>query len=142
MGDPVVSAGEAGGVVAGAVSILFGIGKGAKWLMHFRERQAEGRARKLQIWHDELDKRERALEEKQSEYWTRIEYELRLVRTQNSALRMAFELVAAPLRQLDPHNPALAQAEQLLHAAFPLDPSVPPNFDHMLMQIDAATKAA
>ncbi|HEX7856084.1 MAG TPA: hypothetical protein VF503_20580 [Sphingobium sp.] len=147
MSDPGVSPGDVGGVLAGIVGAGIAVGKGVQWLLGFRERRADSRARKLQIWHDELDKREQDLEDRQTEYWMRIEADLSGVKAdlaatkvQNGALRMAFELVAAPLRALDPHNPALGQAEQLLRAAFPLDPHA--EFDGLLMQIDAVTKPA
>jgi hypothetical protein len=141
MSDPGVSPGEVGGIFAGVIAGFAALGKGASWLLNFRERQADSRSHKLALWHAELDAREKALDQKQEEYWSRIERDVAILKTQSSALRMAYELVAAPLRAIDPHNGALAQAEQLLHAAFPLDPTISPSIDHLLGRIDAAQAA-
>lgn len=141
MADPGFSAGEAGGVFAGIVALLAALGKGVKWLLGFRERQAVTRAAKLQAWHDELEARERRLEERQAEYQASIERKLKVFEGQNMALRMAFEMVAAPLRALEPHNRELAQAEQLLRAAFPLDPDITPDFKGLLGRIEKASGA-
>ena len=142
MSDPGVTGGEVGGYFAGAVALLAVIGKGIKWLTNFKERQAESRAAKLQAWHDELQAREKRLDDKQAEYQADIERRLRVVMKQSVALRMAFEMVAAPLRAIDPANKELAQAEQLLRSAFPLDPDMPPDFGMMLSKIELAASAA
>lgn len=136
MSDPGVSGGEISGYFAGAVAVLAVIGQGIKWLLNWKERRAESRAAKLQAWHKELQAREARLDEKQAEYHARIEEQLAIVMKQSVALRMAFEMVAAPLRAIDPHNRELAQAEQLLRSAFPLDPGLPPDFGPLLRKIE------
>lgn len=138
MSDPGVTGGEVGGYFAGAVALLALIGQGIKWLLNWKERRADSRAAKLQAWHDELQAREKRIDEKQTEYWADVEKRLSIVIKQNMALRMAFEMVAAPLRAIDPHNRELTQAEQLLHAAFPLDPNLPPDFSILLGKIEMA----
>ena len=142
MNDPSVSPGEVGGIIAGCVAVMVAIGHGIRWLLNFRERQANSRQAKLQIWHDELTAREDKLDEKLSDYQKKTEASLAVALSQNRALRIAFELVAAPMRKIDPGNPNLAQAEQLLHAAFPLDPAVSPNMGALLAQIESVTQAA
>ncbi len=132
MTEPVVSAGDVGGVFAGIVAAMVAVGQGIKWLLHFRERQAGSRAAKLQAWEDRLDQRDR-------DYQDGIENELKIMRGQNMALRMAFELVAARVRTIDPHSPELGQADQLLRQAFPLDPTVAPDFNMLLSRVDTAT---
>jgi hypothetical protein len=147
MSEPVVTSGDVGGIFAGLVAVMIAIGQGAKWLLKFREGQAATRAKKLQIWHDELKTREEKLEKWQGdlqalqlEHHKSMEERLRIVVGQNRALRMAFELVAARVRDQDPHNADLVQAEQLLRAAFPLDPALSPDFDILLGRVDLAAK--
>ena len=142
MNEPGVTPGEVGGIIAGCVGVLVAIGHGIRWLLNFRERQANSRQAKLQIWHDELQAREDKIDKKLADYQAKTEARLEVALGQNRALRIAFELVAAPLRKIDPSNSNLAQAEQLLHAAFPLDPAVPPNIAALLSQIESVTQAA
>lgn len=141
MSDPGVDAGQVGGIFAGVVAAMVALGQGVKWLLNFRERQADSRAVKLQAWHEELQAREKRLDQQQAEYQERIEKRLTIVTRQNMALRMAFEMVAAPLRRIDPANRELAQAEQLLTAAFPLDPDVPAEIGVLLGAIERADAA-
>lgn len=115
------SPGEIGGIFAGVVALLAAIGGGLRFLFNWAERRASSRAAKLQDWHNELVKREGRLDEKQAEFEGRLEGTIAQLGRENRALRMAFQLVAAPLRQIDPGNPALVRAEQMLQAAFPLD---------------------
>src|SRR3546814_3018803 len=92
MSDPGVSAGEVGGIFAGSIALLAAIGQGIKWLLNFRERQADSRSAKLQAWHEELQAREKRIEEKQEKYQAEIEHRLSTLMRQNMALRMAFEI--------------------------------------------------
>jgi hypothetical protein len=124
MRDP-SSLGEYGGIFAGATAILALLGAAVKWIAGWRERQATSRAGKLEAWHKELERREAKLDQQQQTYQARIEQRLAALESENNALRLAFELVAGPLRAVDPTNQALAKAEQLLTAAFPLVPTTP-----------------
>lgn len=129
------SPGEIGGIFAGIIALLATIGGGVRYLMNWTERRASRRSAKLQLWHDELVRREATFEAKRAEFEARLEATVSELRKENQALRLAFQLVAAPLRQRDPGNPALVRAEQLLVAAFPLDPEVAAEFETLLSQI-------
>ena len=52
-------------------------------------------------------------------------------------MRVAFELVAAALRVIEPDNIALRQAEQIIAAAFPLEPQIPLDMTLALAVLDA-----
>lgn len=115
------SPGELGGIFAGVIALLATIGAGARFLFNWVERRASSRAAKLEQWHTELKQREGRLDQEQAAFQARLEESVAQLGRENRALRLAFQLVSAPLRQLDPANPALIRAEQLLQAAFPLD---------------------
>lgn len=129
------SAGEAGGIFAGIVAVLATVGAGLRWLFHWVERRASSRAAKLQAWHDELHSREVRIDEKQAALEARLEATVDDLRKENQALRLAFQLVATPLREADPCHPNLIRAEQLLNAAFPLDPNISEELAAMLAAI-------
>lgn len=136
------SEGEWVGVAGACVLVLGALGKGGQWLLGWGERRADSRARKLQVWHEELMEREALLDH-------RVEARLKKLEADNTelskkdearaaesmALRMAFELVASALRAIDPRNTALSRAEQLLQVAFPLAPIVPPDMTTSLQVI-------
>ncbi|MBB5684282.1 hypothetical protein [Sphingobium boeckii] len=137
MSDPgSPSPGEIGGVFAGLTALLVAFGGGAKWILGWTERRAASRSAKLDAWHAELKDRQEQLDAAEAEYQARIEARLKDLERENRALRMAFHLVGPTLRQIDPHNQQLAQAEALLSAAFPLDPMVPPDMAQIFHAID------
>lgn len=144
------SPGEVAGIISAIVVGLVAIGKGAQWLIgFFAGRHAateQGREAKLQKWHDELERREAAFDARLEHEFSEMKAENRQREKEGLALRMAFELVASALRAMDPRNTALSRAEQLLQAAFPLMPHVPPDMTADLKTIDrkdhAATAAA
>lgn len=123
MPDP--SAGEVGGVFAGLVALLVAIGHGFRWLLGWNDRRASTRTAKLDAWQRQLEAREERLDDQQAEHWHRIEIELEQLRREHAALRGGYQLIAAALRDRDPHNPALTQADELLKAAWPLEPLTP-----------------
>lgn len=119
-----VSAGEAGGIFAGAIAVLATLGGGVRWLLNWNDSRALTRRAKLAGWHDELAAREDKLERhqadherRQAEYQHRIETRLGLLEHENRALRRAFELVTGVLRAADPGNPALEHADQIIAQA-------------------------
>lgn len=136
MSDPGSAAGEAGGIIAGAVAVLYALGKGAGWLLNWKDARAQSRAAKLQLWHDELAKREKEQDDRDLQYRQHIETQLRRLALENRVLRRAFELVAEPLRRLEPDNPKLAQAQNMLDRAFPLDPGLPIDMGILVSMID------
>lgn len=142
MADPSSAAGEVGGVFAGTVALLYALGKGAAWLLNWKDARAQSRAAKLQAWHDELKKREEEQDARDREYRQHIETQLRRQQVEIRVLRRAFELVAEPLRRLEPDNPNLSQAQAMLDRAFPLDPSLPNDMSILMAMIDEPAASA
>lgn len=136
MADAGSAAGEAGGIIAGAVAVLYALGRGTAWLLNWRDARAQSRAAKLQAWHDELAKKEQDQDERDRRYQQHIETQLRRQSIEIRVLRRAFELVAEPLRRLEPDNPKLAQAQAMLDRAFPLDAGLPIDMGMLLSMID------
>lgn len=132
-GDP--GAGEIGGAFAGLVAFLMSIGKAYAWLVNSKEQREQSRALKLQAWHEELDRREADIERKQSEYRAGIEQQLASLWRTTLAMRDGYQLIAGALRLIDPENPALRQADELLKVSFPLDPLIPPDMTNRLREI-------
>jgi hypothetical protein len=112
------SAGEAGGMLAGAVAALGVFGAGVKWLLNWKDARAVTRTAKLNAWHDELEARERKLDDQQARYQERIEVRLAHVEMENRALGEALGLVTIALRGKDPGNPALVEADDIIKQAF------------------------
>lgn len=143
MPDASSAAGEAGGIIAGSVALLYALGRGAAWLLNWKEARAQSRAAKLQAWHDELAAREAKQDERDVKYQLHIEGELsrqgaqlRRATLEIRVLRTAFELVAEPLRRLEPDNPSLMRANEMLLRAFPLDPALPADLAALTAMID------
>jgi uncharacterized protein HemX len=139
------SAGETGGMFAGAVALLVAVGHGLKWWLGWTDRRASTRAAKLDAWQSELFLREARLDAEQAQIIAEIKDQLAGLKDSNDQLRRehaallgGFQLVAGALRTLDPDNSALARAEELLKSAFPLEP-VPP--DDMTRTILAAKRS-
>lgn len=130
MPDP--SAGEVGGIFAGLVALLIALGHGIRWLMGWEERRDATRSAKLGAWQQQLAEREAKIDEQQASYQASIEARLASIsataerlQDEHAALLSAYHLVASALRASDPGNPVLRMADELLRAAFPLDPKSP-----------------
>jgi hypothetical protein len=135
-----ISPGEAGGLFAGMMAVLALLGGGAKWLLNWRERQAESRAAKLQAWHEELGRREQRLDAEEEGYRKRIEQRLgelsdwnQRLQREHAALLGGYQLLAGALRAIDPANSALELADQILAVAFPVDPVTPRPLDALCL---------
>lgn len=125
MADP--SAGEAGGVFAGVVALMVALGHAIRWWLGWSDRRAATRSAKLDAWQHELQAREERFEAQQREHWRRVENELDIVKRQHTALLGGYQLLAAALRMVDPESDALRRADDLLRAAFLIDPLTPPD---------------
>lgn len=132
MPDP--SAGEVGGVFAGLVALLVAIGQGVKWLIGWGDRRGATRTAKLDAWQRQLEEREERLDTQQADHWHRIELELEQLRREHAALRGGYQLIAAELRVKDPTNRALTNADELLRAAWPLEPLTPDEMTAMVLR--------
>lgn len=142
MADPTSAVGEATGIIAGSLGVFYAIGKGAAWLINWRDARAQSRAAKLQAWHSELEAREAKQDERDRKYQQHIETQLRRQAVEIRVLRRAFELVAEPLRRLEPDNPNLTMAQTMLDRAFPLDPALPEDLGILLAMIDQPAASA
>jgi uncharacterized protein HemX len=123
MADP--SAGEVGGIFAGAVALLIALGHGLRWWLGWTDRRAATRSAKLDAWQKQLDERETRIEAQQIEYWARVERELEQSRRERAALLGGYQLIATAMRLVDPDNDALRRADELIRSAFLLDPLLP-----------------
>jgi uncharacterized protein HemX len=130
MSDP--SVGQVGGVFAGVVALAVAVGHGLRWWLGWTDRRAASRAAKLDAWQRELMLREARLDAEQAAIIAEIKAQLAELRASNDQLRTehaallgAFQLVAGGLRAENPHNPALGLADEILKAAFPIEPRLP-----------------
>lgn len=139
------SPGEWGGIASAIVILLGAVGGAFRWLWlrveKVRDATRKTRAQGLQEWEDKLIRREATLDALIEQRLDRLESEATASAEKIAALRTAFELVAGALRIADPGNGALARAEQILAAAFPLSATLPPEMTAQLARIDR-TKAA
>lgn len=119
-----------------AVAVLGLIGGGIRWFLNWWREGSVSRSAKLDKWHSELTEREHAITEQEREFQERIERRLETLESENAALRQAFTLLSATLRQHDPTNPALAHAEAILAAAFPIPLTTPADMAVKLNEID------
>lgn len=105
--DDAVSAAATGGGMGAAFFVL-------RWLWMAVTGRLDRREARIDAQDEKLDMEWQAIREEMKGRLDKIE-------RQNEALRYAFHHVAGALIRLDPQNPALAQAEQMLAAAFPVD---------------------
>jgi len=142
-----VSAGEVGGIIAGAIAIFAALGKGVAWLLNWKEARESSRSAKLQVWHDELTSREAKLDAEIASRLSRIEekYE-RLEKNHFDVLirferqRNAYRVLAAEVIAVAPHSAALIQAQMILEEPMPVPAMA--GGSELLEEIDAAEDAA
>lgn len=120
-----ISAAAVGGWVVAALSMA---GSAVAWLYRQGGERKTLRERKFEAWEQRLAEREQLLEEGRTaftrdlaERLERMERREAVSADQVRGLRIALELVSSALRERDPTNPALGQAEQILKAVFPLE---------------------
>jgi hypothetical protein len=123
------------------VGVLGLVGGGIRWLLSWAREGSVSRDAKLNKWHEELTEREHAITEQEREFQDRIERRLETLESENAALRQAFTLLSATLRQHDPANPALTRAEAILAAAFPIPLGVPADMVEQLREVDRAKQS-
>ncbi|SNS52976.1 hypothetical protein SAMN06295912_108108 [Sphingomonas laterariae] len=139
MNDPGgISVGEVGGVVAGIVTVATTAGAGIAWLFRWGEKREESRSAKLQKWHEELEAREARMDAERAGDIAALRVDIAKLRREHGALHNAQQLLASALRALDPNNPALRMADDLLRQAFAVDPVTPPDMVATLGRIDPA----
>lgn len=91
------------------------------WLINWFTGRADKRQAVLDAQEEKVDQDWRAIREELHAANAATNRKLAAIEKQNEALRFAFHHVAGALIRIDPKNPALVQAEQLLAQAFPID---------------------
>jgi hypothetical protein len=135
MAAPTTS-GELAGYASAVVIVLASVGGGLKWLLGWREKTRRTREQGLQQWEDKLGAREQALNDAVEQRLRALEVDNTARAVECQALRLAFELVADALRNLDPGSKALARAEQILTMTFPVAPIAPAEMTASLETIE------
>lgn len=107
-----------------------------RWLVNWFTGRLERREELLDKQDERVDREWQKLREELKADNEAMKLRLAEIGRQNEAIRFAFHHVAAALIKVDPKNPALIQAEQMLAKAFPVD------FGMMLDRIDAAATAS
>lgn len=92
-----------------------------RWLVQIVTRWSERREARLNAQEDRADKEWQNIREEIKQQLADANKRLGIVERQNVALRRAFNHVAAALIRTDPQHNALAEADQLLAASFPVD---------------------
>lgn len=132
--------GDSPALITAVVGAAAAAGAGFRWFLSWLREGSASRSAKLDGWHKELTEREQRIAASENEFQERIERRLKAVEAENVALRQAFTLLSATVRHLDPGNAALAQAELILAAAFPLEPGIPETMGQQLAEISRRAK--
>lgn len=133
MSDPGgTSPAEWAGIVVAGGGVLALIGTGFRWLLTWGDTRREKREL-------ELDEGWRALRKRMEDRLAALEARDERREQQLLAIRLAYENVAGELRRHDPQNLGLRRAEQLMSAAFPLDPGIPRDMADQLHRLNGAS---
>lgn len=139
------SAGEVGGMFAGAVALVIAAGHGFRWLLGWEERRDKARTQKLDAWQKQLDEREQRIDAEIAAQHRETQNELKALKAlhqqsarENAALFNGYQLLHTRLRFCDPTDPALNMADELLRAVFPPDPNVPEDLTSLVRRVDDA----
>ncbi|MCJ8159902.1 hypothetical protein [Sphingomonas sp. LaA6.9] len=103
-----VAAGGSAGAVFGAVFFAL------RWFVNWIAERHDKRQASLDAEHAELDQSWKS-------YRLVLERELGTIKRELNAVRFAFQRVSAALIEVDPTNPAIAEAAHIMAIAFPAD---------------------
>lgn len=143
------SAGEVGGVFAGALAGLAAMGKAIAWLLNWQGERTEAKSKRLLVWEASLDRREVEYREsiegelkglRESDGVTRAE--LKLAREQMAAIEFSLLEVMIELRAHVPSSPALKRAAAALRRVFRPEYGIPPEMAELLRAMDDPEPAA
>lgn len=101
------TAGDWGGLMAGAVGLFATVAKGLAWTLNWNEARSTARERRMEAWEASLTAREK-------QYREEVEQRIDMMQDRVEHLSSALRTVTSALRGYDPASPALAQAEALL----------------------------
>lgn len=141
-----LSAGEVGGVLAGALAALAAVGKGLAWLLNWNDTRRQDKEGRLAAWERSLVDREKAYREEIEARLDQVQEDLAAAKvlaeelTRNvSTLVIAVGDLASELESHAPHALSLLRARTLLET-LKLTP-VPPGLATLARKIDAANGA-
>lgn len=108
------SAGDWGGLFAGFVAALAGLGKGVAWLLDWNRNGLSAREVRLSKWEANLVNRERAYREEIEGQLAATRTELGRVELEVGVLREVLGEVTAELHRHAPDSPALTRAAKAM----------------------------
>lgn len=139
-----ISPGEAGGVIAGIVALLYAIGRGCGWLFDRVSARIDKRAAALELERDQLAAWRASLDQEAKRYRAGIKGELEAVklelgelRLQNMALASALLDVSLEHAELAPSSPVLVRLAEALRKAFKVPNEIPPEMAVLLARLEA-----
>lgn len=138
-----VSAGEAGGIFAGVVALLYALGRGVGWVWTKIEGRIDKRAaenvsesERLGAWRKALDHEAKALREGIKAELEAVKLELAEVRLQSVALAAGLLDVALELDGHAPQSPALARLGETLRQVWKVSTEIPPEMAVLLARLE------
>jgi len=142
--DQGVSAGEAGGMIAGIVALLYAFGRGIGWVWNKIEQRVDSRAAENASERDRLSAWSKSLEEEVKRYREGIRVELEAVklelgelRLQNVALASALLDVSLEHAELAPNSPVLVRLGAALRQVFKVPGEIPAEMAVLLSRLEA-----
>lgn len=121
-----VSAGEAGGMLAGVIAALVALGKGAQWLISWNDKRVETRSAKLDKWHAELKAREAELDAALASRVAALEAKDRERELDHSTCQQRVDkllffcvMLVEETQGLKPTSPTIERAKRYLMREFP-----------------------
>ncbi|MBD3732517.1 MAG: hypothetical protein IE934_07370 [Sphingopyxis sp.] len=146
MADESMGAGAISGMIGGVLSLLTLLGGGIAFLMKRGDVSKASREAKLDKWYLELKAEQAEVNRQREDYVEQLITRLEALERKDSArdiqmraLRVAFELVQAALRERDPNHNALGLADEMLKQAFPVHPATPADMVRQLVSIEEQT---
>lgn len=144
-----LSAGEVGGVFAGAIALLAAVGKAIAWVLDWQGARDKAKAQRLEAWEASLDRRERDYREDIERDLEQLRAqsaaqaaELARMREQQAAIGFSLLEVTLELRANVPASPALVRIGAVLRRVFQPEHGIPPEVGELLRALDDADQMA
>lgn len=132
------SAGEVGGIFAGAIALIAAVGKGLAWLLNWQGERSDAKAARLRAWEDSLDRREKEARAAMELRFRGLEVAVIKLRRRTWAMRECLQEVTTELRVHAPDSAAADRAESMLRSAWAetLDFDVPEDLAELARMLD------
>lgn len=124
-----LSAGEVGGVLAGAIAVLAALGKGLQWLFNWQGAREDSERARLQKWEEALDRRDKEQREQ-------TDKRLHAMEKKVGVMSMALFEAIGELQRLDPASGVLVRARSVLQELYPADPKIPEEIKALVRRVD------